>query len=158
MVFICAEILSPHPMLPSYIFPWEIPLWLSQVYSKPSSNLLLWYWWGCITPTEPLFKQIPGLHYSYFCFPALLLRKRLLLCVQPCRCLAPPLGQLQLALQGESCLCSGFYFHVGERNQSRMFRYIDCSLSIVTLICLKSRRKESFHSVHSYHEKLPNSS
>lgn len=41
MVFICAEILSPHPRLPSHTFPWEIPLWLSQLYSKPSSNLLL---------------------------------------------------------------------------------------------------------------------
>lgn len=50
----------------------------------------------------------------FLSFPALLLRKHLLLRVQPCRWLAPPLGQLQLALQGESCLCSGFYFHFGE--------------------------------------------
>lgn len=107
-----------------------------------------------------IIRANPWLTLSLFLsFPVLLLRKRLLLCAQPCRWLAPPLGQLQLALQGESCLCSGFYFHFGEIKPECFVASMDLRyrhISIVTLTCLKSRRKESFHSIHSYNEKLLN--
>lgn len=53
----------------------------------------------------------------------------------------------------------GFYFHLGEIRPECFVTQTALSyrhVSVVTLTCLNSRGKESFHSIHSYHEKVPN--
>lgn len=158
MVFICAVILPPHPRLPSHISPWEIPLWLSQLYSKPSSNLLL-------TTGEDVSH--PQSHYSSKSLTYIITISQFS-CVIAQKTFAPLCSALQMTGSTSRPITVGstgwelfmlrFLFSFW-RNQTRMFCCIDGSplhISIVTLTCLKSRRKESFHSIHSYNEKLLN--
>lgn len=107
LLLLCSScsILLPLPQSP---FPKTV-LWLSHRYPKPPvicHSLLV------ITHIQPLLKEISDL--ESFSFPPVLLTKHHSSVFQPCRWLAPPLGEWQFTLQDDLPInvytVSGFLF------------------------------------------------
>lgn len=94
LLFLCSScsVLLPLPQSP---FP-KVVLWLSHRYPEPP---VLCHPLLVITHIQPLLKEVSDL--ESFSFPAVLLTKHHSSVFQPCRWLAPPLGEWQFTLQDD---------------------------------------------------------